>query len=148
MGNQELVRATFETIEQELGEVTGVVANAGVAVPKPALEYTHEEFSKTFDVNVFGVFNACQAAARHWVERKRPGSIVIVASMSSQIVNAPLKQCFYNSSKAAVAQLGRCLAWEWAEHKIRVNVYVLSVAVWAAVSAGRNGRRRHGPRHS
>lgn len=57
-----------------------------------------------------------------WTKRKQPGSIVIVSSMSSQIVNSPLTQCFYNSSKGAVSNLGRCLAAEWAPHQIRVNM--------------------------
>jgi hypothetical protein len=43
-----------------------------------------------FDVNVLGVFNTCQAAGALWIGRGEPGSIVIVSSMSSQIVNSPL----------------------------------------------------------
>lgn len=39
------------------------------------------------------------------MKRKQAGSIVIISSMSSQIVNHPLTQCFYNPSKAAVSSL-------------------------------------------
>ncbi|KAH9934168.1 NADP-dependent mannitol dehydrogenase [Fomitopsis serialis] len=80
-----------------------------------------------YTVNVLGVFNAAQAAARLWVDSKYDGgSTVIVSSMSSQIINQvaqgkPLTQVFYNSSKAAVSSLVKGLAAEWAQYNIRVN---------------------------
>lgn len=80
---------------------------------------------------------------RLWMREKREGSIVITCSMSSHIINKsaeakPLTQVgilpgssratsnfvpqvFYNSSKAAVANLTKGLAAEWAQHRIRVN---------------------------
>ncbi|KAL8292847.1 hypothetical protein RQP46_000541 [Phenoliferia psychrophenolica] len=122
VGDNAKVKATFKQIEADLGNIAGVVANAGISIVKPALELDATDFKTVFDVNVLGVFNTCQAAAALWVERKQPGSIVIISSMSSQIVNSPLTQCFYNSSKGAVSNLGKCLAAEWAPYKIRVNM--------------------------
>jgi len=63
---------------------------------------------------------------RLWKENKQKGSIVITSSMSSQIINTaglnkPLTQVFYNSSKAAVSNLTKGLAAEWADLGIRVN---------------------------
>ncbi|KAI9630274.1 hypothetical protein KEM48_014137 [Puccinia striiformis f. sp. tritici PST-130] len=99
VGNQEKVNQVFRKINSELGPVTGLIANAGISVVKDALEYTREDFTKVFDVNVFGVFNSAQAMARIWTESGfKKGSIVITSSMSSQICNRPLTQCFYNSS--------------------------------------------------
>jgi NAD(P)-dependent dehydrogenase (short-subunit alcohol dehydrogenase family) len=49
------------------------------------------------------------------------GSILLVASMSGIIANKGMSSPVYNSSKAAVIQLGRCLAMEWGRHGIRVN---------------------------
>ncbi|KIM82664.1 hypothetical protein PILCRDRAFT_819972 [Piloderma croceum F 1598] len=127
VADADLVVSTLEKINNELGPITGVIANAGVSVVKPALELTSEDFSKVFNVNVLGVFNTARAAAKLWTNRKyEGGSIVITASMSSQIINqtAPnqaLTQVFYNSSKAAVSNLTKGLAAEWASHKIRVN---------------------------
>jgi len=112
------VTKTFDQIEKDLGEIHGVVANSGISIVKPALELTADDFNKVFGVNVLGVFQTCQAAAALWIKRKQPGSIVIVSSMSSQIVNSPLTQCFYNSSKGAVSNLGRCLAAEWAPNQV------------------------------
>ncbi|CRK19588.1 hypothetical protein BN1708_017757, partial [Verticillium longisporum] len=51
----------------------------------------------------------------------KPGSIVLVASMSGTIVNYPQEQSCYNASKAGVVQFGKSIAAEWAKHNIRVN---------------------------
>ncbi|BGP19711.1 hypothetical protein JCM10213v2_007828 [Rhodosporidiobolus nylandii] len=115
------VKEVFGTIEKEMGEITGVVANSGISVVKPALELGKEDFDKVFGVNVFGVFNTCQAAAALWTERKHAGSIVVISSMSDTIVNSPIQQAFYNASKGGVSNLSRCLAAEWAPYGIRVN---------------------------
>ena len=72
------------------------------------------------NVNVNGVFYCCKAAGRKMIERKR-GSIITISSMSGLIVNRPQPQSAYNASKAAVIQMTRSLAAEWAPHKVRVN---------------------------
>ncbi|KLO09980.1 NADP-dependent mannitol dehydrogenase [Schizopora paradoxa] len=127
VGDEELVTETFKKIDDELGPITGLIANAGVSVVKPALELTAADFKKVYDVNVLGVFNTAKAAAKLWKERKaKGGSIVITSSMSSQIINQvaenkALTQVFYNSSKGAVSNLVKGLAAEWAQYGIRVN---------------------------
>ncbi|RDB17170.1 NADP-dependent mannitol dehydrogenase [Hypsizygus marmoreus] len=127
VSDTELVNKVFKQINDELGPITGLIANAGVSVPKPALELTHDDFIKVYDVNVYGVFNTARAVAKLWIENKhKGGSIVITSSMSSQIINQSalnesLAQVFYNSSKAAVSNLTKGLAAEWAAHGIRVN---------------------------
>jgi len=127
VGDENQVIKTFKQIDDDLGPVTGLIANAGVSVVKPALELTADDFEKVFNVNVLGVFNAAKAAAKLWTERKyQGGSIVITSSMSSQIINkvgeaSPLTQLFYNASKGAVSNLTKGLAAEWANHSIRVN---------------------------
>ncbi|MBW0502545.1 hypothetical protein O181_042260, partial [Austropuccinia psidii MF-1] len=123
VAQQEKVKTLFKKINSDMGPVTGLIANAGVSVVKEALKYQKEDFDKIFNVNVLGVFNTAQAVAQLWVDSGyKQGSIVITSSMSSQICNRPLTQCFYNSSKAAVSNLGKCLAAEWAEKSIRVNM--------------------------
>jgi len=125
--DEELVTEAFKRIDDELGPITGLIANAGVSVVKPALELTADDFKKVYDVNVLGVFNTAKAAAKLWKERKaNGGSIVITSSMSSRIINQvaenqPLTQVFYNSSKGAVSNLVKGLAAEWAQYGIRVN---------------------------
>ncbi|TFK31612.1 NADP-dependent mannitol dehydrogenase [Crucibulum laeve] len=120
------VKEIFRQIDKEMGPISGLIANAGVSIVKTAVELTHEDFQKIYDINVYGVFNTARAAAKLWIERKHKGSIVINALMSSRIINGvgpgqPLTQVFYNSSKAAVSNLAKGLAAEWAPHGIRVN---------------------------
>jgi len=122
----DIVTKVFKQIDDELGPVTGLIANAGVSVVKPAVELTEQDFNYVYGVNVLGVFNTCTAAAKLWKARQAKGSIVINSSMSSQIINQgaqndPLTQVFYNSSKAAVSSVAKGLASEWAPFGIRVN---------------------------
>ncbi|KAF5350501.1 hypothetical protein D9756_008490 [Leucocoprinus leucothites] len=127
VSDTDLVNKTMKQIDSDFGgSVVGLIANAGVSVVKPALELSHDDFQKVYDVNVFGVFNTARAIAKHWIDTKKQGSIVVTSSMSSQIINqsalnTPLTQVFYNSSKAAVSNLVKGLASEWAPHGIRVN---------------------------
>jgi NAD(P)-dependent dehydrogenase (short-subunit alcohol dehydrogenase family) len=72
------------------------------------------------DINVDAVWMCCQVIGAHMVERGR-GSIVNIGSISGQIVNRPQWQPGYNASKAAVHQLTRSLAAEWAPSGVRVN---------------------------
>jgi len=122
VSDQDLVKKTFAEIDEKLGPVTGVVANAGVSVVKPALEMSKKDFSFVYDVNVWGQFVCAQAAADLFIKKQyKKGSIVLTSSMSSQIVNKGITQVFYNSSKAAASSIVKQLAVEWAPHGIRVN---------------------------
>ncbi|KAG8736831.1 putative diacetyl reductase [(R)-acetoin forming] 2 [Ceratobasidium sp. 414] len=86
-----------------------------------ATDTTEEIVDWTLGVNVKGVFFLCQAAAKHWIAVKQPGSIVINSSMSANIINTPQRQAIYNASKAAATSLAKAFAFEWAPHNIRVN---------------------------
>jgi len=70
---------------------------------------------------VDGTYLFATAVARHLMERKAPGSMVLIGSMSGAIVNVPQPQAPYNTSKAAVRHLAASLAVEWAHANIRVN---------------------------
>jgi NAD(P)-dependent dehydrogenase (short-subunit alcohol dehydrogenase family) len=114
------VDRAVDEIASRLGAVHILVNNAGTCVHRPALEVTAEEWREVIDVNVHGVWNCCQAFGRRMAETGG-GSIVNIGSISAQIVNRPQWQPAYNSSKAAVHQLTKSLAAEWAPLGIRVN---------------------------
>lgn len=76
---------------------------------------------KLWGVNVDGTYLSAVEVAKHMIERKRPGSMIFIGSMSGGIVNVPQPQAPYNASKAAVRHLASSLAVEWAPHRIRVN---------------------------
>ena len=97
-----------------------LVNNAGICFHRPALDVPDDEFAAVFDVNVTGLWRMSKAVAPSMIEAGG-GSIVNVGSISAMIVNRPQWQPAYNASKAAVHQLTKSLAAEWAPHNIRVN---------------------------
>lgn len=78
------------------------------------------------NINFRGVYLSAVSCCRHMIKYNCVGSIVLVGSMSGFIANKGLRTSVYNSSKAAVVQLGRSLAMEWSKivdgKAIRVNV--------------------------
>jgi NAD(P)-dependent dehydrogenase (short-subunit alcohol dehydrogenase family) len=114
------VEALAETVESELGPIDVLVNNAGACFHRPALEVTPEEWRTVWDVNVEGLWHCSRIVGARMIQRGR-GSIVNIGSISALIVNRPQMQPAYNASKAAVHQLTRSLAAEWAPHGVRVN---------------------------
>ncbi|BCB89352.1 short-chain dehydrogenase [Phytohabitans suffuscus] len=107
-------------IVAEMGGVDILVNNAGACVHAPALEVTEADWAEVVDTNVSGVWHCCQAFGKHMAGRGG-GTIVNIGSISGLIVNRPQWQPAYNASKAAVHQLTKSLAAEWAPLGIRVN---------------------------
>ncbi len=108
-------------IERELGPVAILVCCAGIAISGVAAEAaTAEQWRQVIDINLNGVFWSCQAFGRAMLERGS-GVVVNIGSMSGLVVNRPQEQASYNASKAAVHQLTKSLAAEWAPRGIRVN---------------------------
>ena len=104
-----------------LGVQDVLVNNAGIARSEtPAESVADEHWLNVLDVNLNGTFWCARAFGRHMLAAGR-GSIVNIGSMSGLIVNRPQPQSYYNASKAAVHQLTRSLAAEWASRGVRVN---------------------------
>jgi NAD(P)-dependent dehydrogenase (short-subunit alcohol dehydrogenase family) len=104
----------------EIGPIDVLVNNAGVCYHRPALEVPEEEWRSVWDVNVDGVWNCSRVVGEQMIERGG-GAIVNIGSISAMIVNRPQWQPAYNASKAAVHQLTKSLAAEWAPHNVRGN---------------------------
>lgn len=101
------------------GRLDGWVNNAGIVSLGPALDESAEIFGRQFAVNVAGLFACAKAAARQFIGQGGGGGIVNIASNAGK-VGFP-SQAGYNASKAAVINLTRNLAAEWAVHGINVN---------------------------
>jgi len=112
-------RMLAETIDQ-LGGVDILVNNAGTGFHQAAFDIPDDQWDEVFDVNVRGVWLCSTAVARHMAD-SGGGVIVNIGSISSIIVNRPQWQAAYNASKAAVHQLTKSLAAEWAPYNIRDN---------------------------
>jgi NAD(P)-dependent dehydrogenase (short-subunit alcohol dehydrogenase family) len=117
--NPASVAEAFERAATALGPVTVVVNNAGIAITKPLLDHTEEDWQQVIEVNLNGAWRVAQAAARHMVQHKTGGSIVNIASILGLRVSAQVPS--YAASKAALIQLTKAMALELARHKIRVN---------------------------
>ncbi|MDR7470915.1 MAG: glucose 1-dehydrogenase [Armatimonadota bacterium] len=114
---QDVQRMVAE-VEERLGPVQILVNNAGVNLPRPALEVTEEEWDLVLDTNLKGVFFTAQAAGRRMVER-RYGRIVNMASQMGLV--GFYFRAAYCASKAGVVNLTRVLAVEWAPYGVTVN---------------------------
>ena len=102
-------------------EVDILINNAGIArSDTPAEEVADEHWRYVLDVNLNGAFWCARAFGKNMLAGGR-GSIVNIGSMSGFIVNRPQPQSYYNASKAAVHQLTKSLAAEWAPRGVRVN---------------------------
>src|ERR671911_2298322 len=114
------VNGMLESVTERLGPVDILVNNAGLCYHRPAAEVPLEEWHAVFDVNVHGLWHCAQAVGRRMIQ-DGGGNIINLGSISAMIVNRPQWQPAYNASKAAVHQLTKSLAAEWAPHGVRVN---------------------------
>jgi NAD(P)-dependent dehydrogenase (short-subunit alcohol dehydrogenase family) len=110
------------SVLEKSGRVDVVINGAGTNSATPFLEITEEEFDTIVRVNLNSVFVACQVFGRHLVDRGEGGSIINIGSLSGLV---PLSRVFtYSATKAAVHNLTKNLAREWAPHRVRVNTLV------------------------
>ena len=86
----------------------------------PALEVTAEDWKSVMTTNVDALWTCSRVFGKQLTEQGH-GTIVNIGSISAIIVNRPQWQPGYNASKAAVHQLTKSLAAEWAPHGVRVN---------------------------
>jgi NAD(P)-dependent dehydrogenase (short-subunit alcohol dehydrogenase family) len=136
-------------VERMLGEVTErsgpvdiLVNNAGVCYHRPAVEVPHEEWLNTFEVNVHGLWYCAQTVGKQMIEQGG-GVIINTGSISAMIVNRPQWQPAYNASKAAVHQLTKSLAAEWAPYNVRVNALAPGYVKTAMAPVDEPQFRRH-----
>ncbi|EKF40719.1 SDR family NAD(P)-dependent oxidoreductase [Nitratireductor indicus] len=103
----------------QAGQFVGVVNSAGIAVDRPAVETSVEDFRRILDVNLTGSFIVSRAAARIWLERGVAGSIVNISSISGMRGNKG--RSAYGASKGGVNTMTMVMANELGPNGIRVN---------------------------
>ncbi|MCP3978203.1 MAG: SDR family oxidoreductase [bacterium] len=113
------VQAVLESLVEQLGPIDILVNNAAGNFLCPSEELSPNGFDAVVRIVLHGTFHCTRAAGRHWIETKRPGSVLNIAATywntGSGFVLA--SAC----AKAGVVALTRSLAVEWARHGIRLN---------------------------
>ncbi|ODV83567.1 hypothetical protein CANARDRAFT_29794 [[Candida] arabinofermentans NRRL YB-2248] len=115
ISNASSVEATVQQIEADFGRIDVFIANAGINIPSESClgDNANRVWNKVIDVNLNGCFYCCREVGKIF-KKQGSGSIVMTASMSAHIINTPMNQAAYNSSKAAVKHLSKSLAVEFA----------------------------------
>jgi NAD(P)-dependent dehydrogenase (short-subunit alcohol dehydrogenase family) len=121
-----VTRAGLEALLNEVVERSGkcdiLINGAGANAPTPFLDIPEDEYDRLFEINTKAVFLACQVFGTYFLANGIEASIINVGSMSGII---PLSRVFtYSMTKAAVHNISKNLAREWATSGIRVNTIV------------------------
>ena len=106
-------------VEAAMGPINILVNNAGVSVVKRPENFTLEDYDYVQETNVKGPFFLAQSVGRGMIKRGQGGKIINISSMMALRVFGKLT--LYAMSKAAIAQMSKQLALEWARHDIQVN---------------------------
>ena len=114
--------ALRDAVIAKSGRVDVLVNGAGVNSPTPVMEIPEDEFDRIINANLKSVLFACQVFGETMLESSDGGSIINVGSASARL---PLSRVFtYSASKAAVHNLSKNIAREWATRGVRVNLLV------------------------
>jgi NAD(P)-dependent dehydrogenase (short-subunit alcohol dehydrogenase family) len=111
------VERAFARVDELLGGVDVLVANAGISIRKPFLEIAEADWRRVLDVNLTGVFHCAQQAARRMAAGD--GGVILMTASTNGLTGHPF-YADYNAAKAGVIQLARTMALELAP-KVRVN---------------------------
>ena len=106
------ISEAISTVERELGPIDILINNAGVNLPRPALDVSEDQWDAILDTNLKGAFFCAQQVGSSMVAR-RGGRIVNIASAAGLI--PARERAAYCASKAGLVMLTRVLALEWAE---------------------------------
>jgi 3-oxoacyl-[acyl-carrier protein] reductase len=113
------IMQAFNAAEAQLGPVTVLINNAGVVVEKAAVDQTEADWDKVLGANLKGAFTVATEFARRVIARKGTGSVINISSVLGIGVIGHVST--YSASKAALIQLTKSFALEWASKGIRVN---------------------------
>ncbi|HBB7077250.1 TPA: SDR family oxidoreductase [Legionella pneumophila] len=123
LNQEESYSHVINTITQKWDALDVLINNVGINIRKPAQDYLSHEFEEIMKINLTSTFKLRQLAYP-LLKKSDQGNIVNIASISGLIDDA--SGAPYGMSKAAMIQLGKHLAVEWARDNIRIN----TIAPW------------------
>ena len=116
------IEALVDIVSERSGRIDILINGAGINNDTPIENIGETELHAIFEVNFNGAFRTCQIFADYFKQRDRPTSIINIGAISGL---TPLSNRYVHSaSKAALHNLTRNLAREWAEYDIRVNTLI------------------------
>ncbi|MEK9969599.1 MAG: SDR family oxidoreductase [Ferrovibrio sp.] len=113
------IQAAFGEVRDKLGGTDILINNSGVSKQGRIVDVTPDDYDFTMNTNVKGAFFVAQAAAKDMIARKVEGRIINIASVAGLRVLGQLS--VYCMSKAAVVQMTKAMALEWARFGINTN---------------------------
>ena len=128
--------------EEALGALDILVNNAGTAAAGWIAETSEAEFDRVMDTNLKGAWRVATEVGRRMIAHGRGGTIVNIASIAG--IRAHRQLAVYGMSKAALIQMSRSMALEWARYRIRVNALApgyIATEMNAAFLESEDGRR-------
>lgn len=112
------VQALIARTRARFGRLDTLINNAGGQFAQPALDMSPRGWNAVIDTNLNGTWYVTQAAARAWREHGQPGNVISIVLDNYRGMPSIAHS---SAARAAVMNLARTLAVEWAPHRIRVN---------------------------
>jgi gluconate 5-dehydrogenase len=104
--------------ENEIGPIDILVNNAGIQIRAPLEDFRHDDFERMLSAHVVSTFSVSQAVARHMIPRGR-GKIINICSILTGVARPTVAP--YGAAKAAIANLTRGMAADWAPKGLHIN---------------------------
>lgn len=117
----DLDRALAQANDSLGGVIDILVNNAGVSPTGRAENFKREDWDHALAVNLTAPMMLSQRVARALIAAKTPGRIINMASIYASVASSVYRLSAYVATKAALGNLTRQLAVEWAPHQILVN---------------------------
>lgn len=113
------VQALFDATLERFGRVDALINNSGITEPHPIVEMTPDEWDKTLNINLRGMFFCTQRAAKEMIAQGSGGRIVNLSSVHG--FAAVPNHAHYEASKGGINMFTKACAIELAPHDIQVN---------------------------
>jgi NAD(P)-dependent dehydrogenase (short-subunit alcohol dehydrogenase family) len=142
---EDQVNQMVDRAVDEFGKVDILFTCAGIPQRIPLMDLDLDEWRRIMDINVQGTLLCCKAVAKDMIKRGEGGSIITVGSVRGFHGHKD-GYTGYGTSKAAVHYLTKTLAFEWAEHNIRVNS-IAPCMFWSALTEMVLGDPKQAPKY-
>jgi len=119
LGDAAAVETAVKQVAEQHGRLDILVNNAAVAIDQLIMRFKQEDWDRSLDVNLTGVFAACKAATRPLLKAKDGGRLINLTSVVGEMGNAG--QVAYVAAKAGVIGMTKTLAREFAGRGVTVN---------------------------